>query len=128
MVYICINDLSLSGITLIEKKTNYQINYKIIDDIVIKGIFLKIRGKCIEKENEYKIILEEDENLIKIDNYLEENIPEYNSFISNENNSKYIEIKKNPLVDKNKLLKQTNYHLNIKSFNKYNNTCHIVII
>ena len=128
MTYICVNELSLSDIILIEKKSNYQINFKLKDDIIINGILLKIQGQAIEKENEYIIVLSEHGNIRRVDDYLSTKLPEYNSFIQTRDDVQYIEIKKNILLNKNELINKSHYHLNITGFSKYNNTCHIDII
>jgi|TARA_B110000971_G_C20025220_1_gene508455 hypothetical protein len=127
MTYICINKLSLSDIIITEKKSNYQINYK-LNDVIINGILVEIHGKCVERDNEYIIILSQHDNILLLDDYFSTILPEYNSFIQRHGDYEYIEIKKNMLLNKKELLNQSHYHLNIKGFSKYNNTCYINII
>ena len=129
MTYICINELSLSDIILIEKKSNYQINYKLKDDIIIEGILLEIHGRLVKVDNEYNeymIIPSENDNLRLLDEYLATKLPEYTSFIQKGKNIEYIEIK-NHVLNK-ELLNRSHYHLNITGISKYNNTCYINII
>ena len=127
MTYLCINnidDVSLYNIIVKENMIHYQFH-----NLTIYGLVFRCSGELVEEENKYKLFIY-NKKIKFIDEYLNQKIEKYNSFLFSENNKLYIEIKKNNII--NNILKKYKtedyYYLNIKYINKYNNTPIVYLI
>ena len=127
MSHLIINKIDNKNIIISENKNYYKIDYN--ESFLIKGIPIHCNGKIQEINENYKFYIDESsQDIYKMNNYLKSMIQNYNGFINQDDNGKYLYFTCNYHTTKKLNKDINNLYLNIKHINKnnYNTIIHII--